>query len=181
MNRILKAVLALSLALVPRSAPNDLSLASNSITPQPGSSALARQEKTKPMNVKRLTPVLFVAEIEPCAKFWTERLGFQITAQVPESGKLGFVILQKGAVEVMYQSYASVEKDMPAIRSVVSKGPTFLYVEVDDLDAVIQAVKGAEYYMSERKTFYGSREIGVKDPAGHYVTFAQFAAAPPQN
>jgi uncharacterized glyoxalase superfamily protein PhnB len=181
MNRILKAVLAVSLALAPCSAANDLSLASNSIKPQPGSSALAHQEKTRPMNVKRITPVLFVAEIEPCAKFWTERLGFQITAQFPEGGKLDFVILQKGGVELMYQSYASVEKDMPAISSVVRKGPTFLYVEVDDLDAVIQAVKGAEYYMSERKTLYGSHEIGVKDPAGHYVTFAQFAAAPPQH
>jgi hypothetical protein len=26
----------------------------------------------------------------------------------------------------------------------------------------------------ERKTFYGSREIGVKDPAGHYIIFAEF-------
>jgi hypothetical protein len=30
--------------------------------------------------------------------------------------------------------------------------------------------------MPERTTFYGSREIGVKDPAGHFLTFAQFAA-----
>src|SRR5713101_515123 len=180
MKRILKAVLALSLALVPGSARNDLSLASSSIKSQPGSSALGHQEKIKPMNVKRLTPVLFVAEIEPCAKFWTERLGFQITAEVPEGGKLGFVILQKGGVELMYQSYASVEKDMPAIQSAVRKGPTFLYVEVDDLDAVIQAVKGSEIYMPVRTTFYGAKEIGIKDPAGHYVTFAQFAAAPPQ-
>src|SRR5713101_1275078 len=87
MNRILKAVLVLSLALVSRYARNDLSLASNSIKPQPGSSALEHQEIKKTMNVKRITPVLFVAEIEPCAKFWTERLGFQITAQVPEGGK----------------------------------------------------------------------------------------------
>jgi uncharacterized glyoxalase superfamily protein PhnB len=28
--------------------------------------------------------------------------------------------------------------------------------------------------MPERKTFYGAREIGVKDPAGHVLTFAQF-------
>jgi hypothetical protein len=30
----------------------------------------------------------------------------------------------------------------------------------------------------ERTTFYGAREIGIKDPGGHYLTFAQFAAAP---
>lgn len=26
----------------------------------------------------------------------------------------------------------------------------------------------------ERTTFYGSREIGIKDPAGHFITFAHF-------
>jgi uncharacterized glyoxalase superfamily protein PhnB len=133
------------------------------------------------MTVKRITPILFVEEIEPCLKFWAERLGFQKTAEVPEGNKLGFVMLQKDGAEIMYQSYASVEKDMPAIHSAVRKGPTFLYVEVDDLDAVIRAVKGSEIYMSVRTTFYGAKEIGIKDPAGHYVTFAQFAAAPPQH
>ncbi len=135
-------------------------------------------EEPKTMNVKRITPVLFVEEIEPCAKFWAERFGFQKTAEVPEGNKLGFLILQKGSAEIMYQTYASIEKDMPAISSVVRKGPTFLYVEVDDLDAVISAVKGAEVYMPVRTTFYGAKEIGVKEPAGHYVTFAQFVAPP---
>ena len=41
-------------------------------------------------------------------------------------------------------------------------------------------VKGAEVVMAERTTFYGAREIGIKDPGGHYLTFAQFTA-PPQH
>ncbi|HKM91229.1 MAG TPA: VOC family protein [Candidatus Acidoferrales bacterium] len=134
-------------------------------------------EEKKPM-VKKLTPVLFVAEIEPCVKFWTEQLGFQKTVEVPEGNKLGFVILVKGSVELMYQSYASVDKDWPATGQAARKGPTFLYIEVEDLEAVKAAVKGAEVVMPERTTFYGAREIGIKDPAGHYLTFAQFAPAP---
>jgi len=31
--------------------------------------------------------------------------------------------------------------------------------------------------MPVRTTFYGAREIGVKDPAGHVVTFAQYGPA----
>ena len=27
--------------------------------------------------------------------------------------------------------------------------------------------------MPERTAFYGMREIGFQDPAGHYITFAQ--------
>lgn len=125
----------------------------------------------------KLTPVLFVKEIEPVLPFWVDGLGFTKTAEVPQGDKLGFVILQKGSVEVMYQTYMSMDKDMPAIAPDVSKGPTFLYVQVDNLEEVQAAVKKVEVYMPERKTFYGSTEIGVKDPAGHFITFAQFAAA----
>jgi uncharacterized glyoxalase superfamily protein PhnB len=49
-------------------------------------------------------------------------------------------------------------------------------VEVDNLDETISAIQGTEVVMPVRNTFYGSKEIGIKDPAGHYVTFAQFGA-----
>jgi uncharacterized glyoxalase superfamily protein PhnB len=132
------------------------------------------EEKTKTMNVKRITPVLFVEEVEPCVKFWVERFGFQKTAEVPDGNKLAFAMLQKGNVELMYQSYASADKEGGAISQLARKGPTFLYVEVDNLDETIAAVKGAEVVMPKRTTFYGSTEIGIKDPEGHFVTFAQF-------
>ena len=126
--------------------------------------------------IKKLTPILFVEKIEPVLPFWTEHLGFVKTVEVPEGDRLAFVILQRGNVEVMYQTYASVEKDLPAILPDVRKGPTFLYIEVENLDALKPALKTADVYLPERTTFYGAREIGVKDPAGHFLTFAQFAA-----
>jgi uncharacterized glyoxalase superfamily protein PhnB len=127
--------------------------------------------------IKKLTPVLFVEKIEPVLPFWTERLGFVKTVEVPEGERLGFVILQQGSVEVMYQTYASVEKDLPAFAADVRKGPTFLYIEVENLDALKPALKSANVYLPERNTFYGAREIGVRDPAGHFLTFAQMSAA----
>ena len=131
------------------------------------------------MNVKKITAVLFAQEVEPSVKFWVERFGFEKTAEVPDGDTLAFVMLQKGNVELMYQSYTSADKDVgTTISQVVRKGPTFLYVEVDDLEETINAVKGAEMYMPKRQTFYGSTEIGIQDPAGHFVTFAQFAAQP---
>jgi len=54
--------------------------------------------------MKKLTPVIIVDQIEPCLPFWIERLGFIKTAEVPEGDKLGFVILVKGNVEIMYQT-----------------------------------------------------------------------------
>jgi uncharacterized glyoxalase superfamily protein PhnB len=126
------------------------------------------------MPVKKLTPVLFVEKVESVLPFWTQHLGFIKTVEVPQGDRLAFVILQQGDAEVMYQSFASVDKDLPAIAADIRKGPTFLYLEVDDLETVKAATADMHIYMPERTTFYGSREIGVKDPAGHFITFAHF-------
>jgi uncharacterized glyoxalase superfamily protein PhnB len=131
------------------------------------------------MNVKRITPVLLVNEIEPLLPFWTEKLGFTKTIEVPHGNKLGFVAFQKGPAEVMYQTYASVEGDAPPeMAAAARKGPTYLYMEVDNLDAVVAAMKDVKKVMPERTAFYGMREFAVADPAGHFITFAQQAAAP---
>jgi uncharacterized glyoxalase superfamily protein PhnB len=129
------------------------------------------------MNVKRVTPVLFVKEIEPILAFWVDSLGFIRTIEVPHGDRLGFVALQKDTTEVMYQTFASLGDDMPLILEAAKKGPTFLYVEVDDLDAVLAALKDSKIVQPERTAFYGMREVGFQDPGGHYITFAQPAAA----
>ena len=136
------------------------------------------EEKMKTVNVKKITPLLFAQEIEPCIKFWIERMGFEKTVEVPEGNKTGFVILQKNGVEIMYQIFASVDKDNPSTGQASRKGPAFLYIEVEDLDALIIAVKGSEVIMPVRTTFYGAKEIGIKDPVGNYLIFAQQGAAP---
>ncbi len=125
------------------------------------------------MKVTRITPVLFAANIEPCVKFWTERLGFQKVAEVPEGNTIGFAMLEKDGIEVMYQSYASADKDNASTGPLVRKGPSFLYVEVSDLDSIARAMNGAEIAIPMRTTFYGMKEFGVKDPAGHVIMFAQ--------
>jgi uncharacterized glyoxalase superfamily protein PhnB len=135
------------------------------------------KEGNNPMNVKRITPVLFVKEIEPILPFWVDALGFTKTIEVPHGDKLGFIALQKGNTEVMYQSYASVSEDMPLIAESARKGPTFLYIEVDNLDAVLAALKNSKIVQPERTAFYGMREVGFQDPGGHFVTFAQPVAA----
>ena len=85
-----------------------LALVSSSLPGRPA------PEEKKTMTVKKITPVLFAAEIEPCVKFWIERFGFEKTVEVPDGNKLGFAIVQKGGVELMYQSFSSADKDAPA-------------------------------------------------------------------
>jgi hypothetical protein len=122
--------------------------------------------------MKKLTPVLYVEEIEPVLPFW-EKLGFARTAEVPEGDRLGFVILSGGGVDIMYQTRASVESDLPALADTPMRG-ALLFIEVDDLDEVARKLSDVEPVVPRRKTFYGADELIVREPAGNVVTFARF-------
>ena len=128
------------------------------------------------MKMNRLTPVLMVDAIEPCLPFWIDRLGFSKTAEVPEGDALGFVILARDGVEVMYQTRASVSNDVaPLAKSPM--GGSMLYIDVEDIDAVEQALAGVDTVVPRRTTFYGAEEVIVREPGGNSVAFAQFAKA----
>ena len=131
----------------------------------------AAQEKT--MTVKRLTPNLYTDDVQACVKFWVERMHFTKTMEVPEGENLAFAALQKGGIELMYGSYASLQRE-PLVAGSYQKGTGTLFLEVDDLDAVVTAMKGVPVVAQVHKTFYGSTEFTVKDPGGHLITFAQF-------
>ncbi len=126
--------------------------------------------------MKKLTPILIVDHVDACAAFWTGALGFQRTAEVPHGDETGFVILQGGEVEIMYQSRASVRDDMPAL----ADGPhhSVLYIETGDLDAVERAVSPADVVVPRRTTFYGMAEVTVREPGGNLVVFAQPTGEP---
>jgi|SRR5579859_5842694 uncharacterized glyoxalase superfamily protein PhnB len=124
--------------------------------------------------VKRITSILYTDEVEPCVKFWVERLAFEVGPQVPDGDKLAFAIVQNGSVELMYQSRASAAKDSTAaaLKS-HPEGASYLYVEVSDLDKTLGAMKGVPLLLDVHTTFYGMKEFIVSDPAGHIVIFAQ--------
>jgi uncharacterized glyoxalase superfamily protein PhnB len=121
----------------------------------------------------KITPVMIVDAIEPSLEFWVGKLGFEKTVEIPEGDKLGFAILQKGDNEVMFQTWASVKKDTgSAGGGAMQMGTASLYIEVDDFADTRQRLSGADVVVPERTTFYGMREIFVREPGRHLVGFA---------
>lgn len=133
----------------------------------------------------KLSPVLIVEEVEPCIAFWTDRLGFGQANAVPGSdGRLVFASVERDAIEVMYQSRASVLAAEPeATRAERTRDlagrAALLFLEVDDLDAVERALAGVPVVKARHETFYGTAELYVREPGGTTVGFSMRLPAPP--
>lgn len=119
----------------------------------------------------KITPVLFVDAIEPSLPFWVERLGFTKTVEVPDGDRLGFAMLINGPGEIMLQTRASLEKDLPALLD-LARPSGCLFIEVEDFTDLLRRVEGCEVVVPVRDTFYGMREIVVREPGGHSLCFA---------
>ena len=135
--------------------------------------------------MKRITPILTVDAIEPVLPFWTDGIGFEITARVPhppdaEDGPLGFVILKLGDVEIMLQSRESVVADLggtegadaDAILRALDGGGTMLFAQVDSVDPVLERLDGPRVAVPRRTTFYGMDEIFLWTPGGTLLGLA---------
>jgi hypothetical protein len=107
--------------------------------------------------MKKLTPVFVVERIEPCLDFWVNRLGFAKTVEVPHADSLGFVILARGNVEIMYQTVDSVRDDAPTVLEGRSAGasPNGTYIEVSDIDDVERRLAGWELIFAARPRPHG--------------------------
>jgi len=128
--------------------------------------------------IRKVTPVLVVDRIEPLLPLW-DSLGFARAAEVPYENALGFVILTRDGVEVMYQTFDSVRGDeAKVLEGSRAIGAAAMFIEVDDLDVIAGLIPaGTEVVVARRQTFYGSTETLIRDGAGNVITFAQFAAS----
>jgi uncharacterized glyoxalase superfamily protein PhnB len=126
--------------------------------------------------LKQLTPVMVVDQVEPCIRFWVDRFGFAVENQVPgPDGTLIFASARKAGIEVMYQTRASVVAEQPSAARELDGHSITLFITVENLDAVEQAVAGAPLVKPRHTTFYGSTELYVREPGGNTVGFAAFA------
>jgi uncharacterized glyoxalase superfamily protein PhnB len=102
---------------------------------------------------------------------WYEDIGFKAIDTCDDGGDgLSFAILSFGSVEVMFNSGG---KPSPERRREVD-----LYVYADEVDALYDRLKDRVDAVEEpHDTFYGMRELIVRDLNRFWVTFAQRATS----
>ena len=134
----------------------------------------------KDVEMKKLTPIITVEQIEPCLSFWSG-LGFETTVTVPHGDAMGFAMLQMGDVEIMYQSRASVDDDLgeagqaagfASLGEEFARSTSLLFIEVEAIDPLLAKLGDVAVVVPRRETFYGMDEIFVQAPCGTHVGFA---------
>jgi uncharacterized glyoxalase superfamily protein PhnB len=132
----------------------------------------ANEEKRTMIN--KSTPILHVKTVEPSVKFWSERFGFKTTIQVPERDHIGFAAIENGNIELMYQTYEGMKGDgANPLAKAAEQGPSFIFMEVANINKVVEALKGAEVVQGVHDTPYGAKEVIAREPGGHFVIFSQ--------
>ena len=124
------------------------------------------------MRISSATPVLFVDRVEPTRDFF-KRLGFELTFEIPDGVAIGFAMLVKDGVQMMVETRGNTHE--PASLQALSRESrrAAVFVEVDDIDAVMKALAGAKIAVERHTTFYKSDELTYEEPGGNLITFAK--------
>ena len=125
---------------------------------------------------KKLTPNLLVASVERSLAFYVDTLGFARGMTVPEQPPFVFASVTSGPVEIFLNDRSTVTKGNPQFAGRAPGGGNTMFIEVEGLDALHQAIAPrVKIVMPLVTQWYGMREFAIEDPDGYLITFAERA------
>jgi catechol 2,3-dioxygenase-like lactoylglutathione lyase family enzyme len=116
-------------------------------------------------NVKRISPMLAVADMDETIRFYEDALGFKALKTSPE-----YSIVERDGQTIHFQKAAS-EEVMKCVR-----GHTEIYIEVSGIDLLWEHVKNFKNRYKVRDLFvreYGMTEFHIEDPNGCLVVVGE--------
>jgi catechol 2,3-dioxygenase-like lactoylglutathione lyase family enzyme len=140
--------------------------------------------------MEKITANLMVTDMHRSLDFYCELLGFTLTMGVNTAletftdgvrrDDLIFVLLAHGSKELMLQRRDSLAKDVPGFTPHTTPCGTFtLYFRGEPADALaarlpnsVEKIKGPE------TSWYGMRELYIRDPDGYVLAFGTPDGAP---
>jgi catechol 2,3-dioxygenase-like lactoylglutathione lyase family enzyme len=118
-----------------------------------------------------------VANVERSHAFYVDVLGFARGMTVPDQSPFVFASVTSGPIEVFFNDRSTVAKESPQFAGKTFGGGNTMFVEVDGVDALHDAIKDrARIVMPLTTQWYGMREFAIEDPDGYVITFAERVA-----
>jgi uncharacterized glyoxalase superfamily protein PhnB len=124
--------------------------------------------------IKTLTPNLMVEDVNQTITFYEDVFGFELSQTVPEEGKFAWASMRSGDVEVMLQERSSLSEELPVFENTPIGGSLTFYLRMNDLEGFYEKIKDQVTILQElHTTFYGMKEMAVKDLNGYVFVFAE--------
>ncbi|MBO6506115.1 MAG: VOC family protein [Kordiimonadaceae bacterium] len=112
-------------------------------------------------------PSLYAPDLDATIAYYVETLGFEETGNWTEDGTRTWAEVSLGSSIVWF--FANPIDDRP---SAMMSGMIFIFV--DDVDSVAERLRGeVDFRWGPEEQPYGLREVGVEDPNGYLLVFAQ--------
>jgi uncharacterized glyoxalase superfamily protein PhnB len=126
------------------------------------------------MNLKTLTPNVLVTSVNETVNWYKENLAFQLIMSVPEEGKMDWAMVQRDEVALMFQTRESLTEDSGLFADIPIGGSMSFFTKMTGLDELHELIVDKSAIVKEPYiTFYGMKEMMVKDCNGYYFTFAE--------
>lgn len=124
--------------------------------------------------LKSLAPNLMVENVPETIAFYSDLLGFETAMSFPEEGDPVWAMLKSGEVTIMLQGQQSLQDDIPGFTDMPIGASATLFIETDDVETLYTSIKDkADIVKDIETTFYGMREVSIRDCNGYILTFAQ--------
>ena len=133
------------------------------------------------MQIKRLTPMLNVSDIERSLKFYQKLVGFELVSPRRAVDQWRWAWIRSGTAELMLSESGGPATRADQMDPAQHDGwPAIYYLYPDNVADLHAAVKRQAFQVSDlRVTFYGMKEFEVRDPDGHILWFGQETDEPP--
>jgi len=132
--------------------------------------------------VNSMSTNVMVLNVGEAVHFYSDVLGGEIAFVVDDKQQTSmdgtipenavFASVRLGTSEVMFQDRANLVEDAPMVEADSVPGGTFaMYLRVDSVDEVIARFpESTEIVKPVQMTWYGMKEIWIRDPAGYVLT-----------
>jgi uncharacterized glyoxalase superfamily protein PhnB len=117
--------------------------------------------------VRQLKPLLAVSDIQRSVEFYRDRLGFSLTGQAENEGKMFWCSMERGGSAIMLQQ--AEEEDGPAGGR--GRGVSFYFI-CEDADAIYAELTSRGLSLGPPTiASYGMKQVLVPEPDGYYLCF----------
>ncbi|HEV7398152.1 MAG TPA: VOC family protein [Pyrinomonadaceae bacterium] len=118
------------------------------------------------MNQNRVVPMIHVPNVQATVE-WYKNIGFSVNNTYgDEKGGLSFAILSFGSSSVMFNSGGRPSSE--------HRREVDLYIYVNGVDDIYSRLKDeVEVFEKPHDTFYGMRELIIRDLNRFWITFGQ--------